>query len=38
MKIQFFIFINNLNEKIQFLKLPLQYGVPFKEGEDILND
>ena len=33
-----FYFINNLNEKMQFLKLPLQNGVPFKEGEDILND
>ena len=33
-----FFFINNLNEKIQFLTLPLQNGVPFKEGEEILND
>ena len=33
-----FYFINNLNEKMQFLTLPLKNGVPFKEGEDILND
>ena len=33
-----FYFVNNLNEKIKFLVLPLKKGVPFKEGEDILND
>ena len=33
-----FYFINNLNEKMEFLTLPLQNGVPFKEGEEILND
>ena len=33
-----FYFVTNLNEKIKFLVLPLKKGVPFKEGEDILND
>ena len=33
-----FYFINQSQEKIEFLKLPLSKGVPFKEGEEILND
>ena len=33
-----FYFENNLNEKIKFLELPFNRGIPFKEGEEILND
>ena len=33
-----FYFENNLNEKIKFLELPFNRGIPFKEGEKILND
>ena len=34
----FYFFITQSKEKIEFLKLPLIGGIPFKEGEEILND
>ena len=33
-----FYIITKSGEKTEFLKLPLVNGVPFKEGEEILND
>ena len=33
-----FYIITKSGEKTEFLKLPLVKGVPFKEGEEILND
>ena len=33
-----FYIIAKSGEKTEFLKLPLVKGVPFKEGEEILND